>query len=178
MSNTRKITYTAVGAAVASVCLFLTNFGWLKVSLLMAAALCYYIVCCKCGFFYGVAVVGVSLLLVFLTWGMTPLSSAFLLTVLVFAPYALLSYFVRGLYYTKWQTALIRLSAVAVFANLVLVGVWFVAKAVAGAIAIDILFLSGKLGGYAVLALLFTLFTLVFDLLFNQLSIRLLKLLK
>ena len=178
MSKTRKITYTAVGAAVASVCLFLTNFGWLKVSLLMAAALCYYIVCCKCGFWYGVLDVAVSLLLVFLTWGMTPLSSAFLLTVIVFAPYALLSYFIRRLYYTKWQTALIRLAAVTVFANVVLVGVWFAAKGNAGAIAVNILSYAGRLGGYAVLALLFTLFTLVFDLLFNQLSIRLLKLLK
>ncbi|MDE7395651.1 MAG: hypothetical protein K2M95_06005 [Clostridiales bacterium] len=174
MSSTRKITYTAVGAAVAAVCLFLTNFGWLKISLLMAAALCYYIVCCKCGFGYGVADVAVSLLLVFFTGGLTPLSSAFLLTAIVFAPYALLSYFIRKLYYTKWQTALIRLGAVAVFANLALVGVWFAAKW----IAVDVLTIAGRLGGYAVLALLFTVFALVFDLLFNQLSIRLLKLLK
>lgn len=174
MSNTRKVTYSAVGAAIAAVCLFLTNFGWLKVSLLMAAALCYYIVCCKCGLWYGIADVGISLLLVFFTGGVTPLSSAFLLTAIVFAPYALVSYFMRKLYYTKWQTALIRLAIVTVFANLALIGVWFTAKW----IAIDVLSIAGKLGGYAVLAVVFTLFMLVFDLLFNQLSIRLIKLLK
>lgn len=77
MNKTRKITYSAVGAAIAALCVFLTNFGWLKVSLLMFAALCYYIVACKCGIWYGIAGIAVSLLIAFFTGGVTVLSSAF-----------------------------------------------------------------------------------------------------
>lgn len=43
---------------------------------------------------------------------------------------------------------------------------------------VDIVAMAGKVGGYAVCAMLFTLFVLVFDLLFNQLSIRIVKLIK
>ncbi len=175
MSHTRKITYTAVGAALASIFVFLTNFGWLKVSFLMAAALVYFLVCCKCGIWYGLADVAISLLLVFFTAGVTPLSSAFLLTAFIFAPYAIIAYFMRKLYYTKWRSALLRLGIVAVFANLALLGVWLCAKWIT---TFDIPALAGKIGGYAVLALLFTVFALAFDFLFNQLSLRLLKLLK
>ena len=164
-----------MGAAVSAVCVFLTNFGWLKVSLLMFAALCYFIVCVKCGIGYGIADIFVSMLVAFFALGITPLSSAFLLNALIFAPFSLLCYFIRKLYYTKWQTAVLRLVIMAAFANLSLVGVWFTAKWIT---TIDILTVAANLGGYAVLAMLFTLFTLVFDLLFNQLSIRICKLIK
>ena len=175
MNRTRKITYTAVGAALSAVFVCLTHLGWLKVSFLMAAALCYYIVCCKCGILYGLSNVAISLLAAFFTGGVTPMSSAFLLDALVFAPFAVLAYLIRKLYYTRVSTAFIRLAVMAVFANVALCVVWFVAK---GVIDIDIVKISAKVGGYPVLAMLFTLFTLTFDLLFNQLSIRILKLLK
>lgn len=175
MNKTRKLTYTAVGAAVSAVCVFLTNFGWLKVSLLMFAALCYYIVFVKCGLAYGIADIVVSMLVAFFALGITPLSSAFLLNAFIFAPFSLLCYFIRKLYYTKWQTALIRLVVMAAFANLALIGVWFTAKWIT---TIDILTIAANIGGYGVLAMLFTLMALVFDLLFNQLSIRICKLIK
>lgn len=175
MSHTRKVTYTAVGAAISAVCVFLTNFGWLKVSLLMAAALCYYIVFYKCGLWYGIADIAISLLIAFFAFGMTPLSSAFLLTALLFAPFALLAYLVRKLLYTRVPTALIRMAVMAGFANLSLCALWFTAKWVT---TIDIVAIASRLGGYPVLALVFTLFVLSFDLLFNQLSIRIVKLLK
>ena len=164
-----------MGAALSAVCVCLTHLGWLKVSFLMAAALCYYIVCVKCGVLYGVSNIVISLLAAFFTGGVTPLSSAFLLDALVFAPFAVLSYCIRKLYYTRVSTAFIRLGIMAVFANVSLCVVWFVAK---GIIDIDIVKIAAKLGGYPVLAMLFTLFALTFDLLFNQLGIRILKLLK
>lgn len=164
-----------MGAAISAVCVFLTNFGWLKVSLLMCAALCYYIVCVKCGILYGIADIFVSLLITFFAGGVTLLSSAFLLDALVFAPFAILSYCIRKLYYTKWQTAFLRLGIMAAFANLALCAVRFVAKWIT---TIDIVAIASRLGGYPLLALLFTLFALVFDLLFNQLSIRICKLIK
>ncbi len=175
MSHTRKITYSAVGAAISAVCVCLTNFGWLKVSLLMFAALCYYIIFIKCGLFYGLADIAISLLVAFFAFGITPLSSAFLLDSLIFAPFSLLCYIIKKLYYTKWQTALIRLVIMAAFANASLVAVWFTAKWIT---TIDIFMIASRIGGYAVLAMLFTLFALIFDFLFNQLSIRIVKLIK
>ena len=175
MSKTRKITYTAVGAAISAVCVCLTNFGWLKVSLLMAAALCFYIVFCKCGVWYGLGDIVISLAVAFFAFGITPLSSAFLLTALLFAPFSLLAYLIRKLYYTRVATAFIRLGIMAVFANLSLCALWFTAKWIT---TIDIVAIAGKIGGYPVLALLFTLFTLTFDLLFNQLCIRILRYIK
>lgn len=174
MNRTRKITYSAVGAAVAAVCVFLTNFGWLKVSLLMCAALCYYIICVKCGFWYGFGGIVVSLLIAVFVGGVFSFS-AFILDALVFAPFALLSYFIRKLYYTKWQTFLARMAIMAVFANLALCAIWFCAKWVT---TIDIVAIAGKVGGYPLLALIFTALALVFDILFNQLSIRVVKLIK
>ena len=96
MNGTRKLTYTAVGAAISAVCVFLTNFGWLKVSLLMFAALCYYIVFVKCGFLHGLADIAVSMLVAFFALGITPLSSAFLLNALIFAPFSVLCYFISN----------------------------------------------------------------------------------
>ena len=52
---------------------------------------------------------------------------------------------------------------------------WFTAKWIFEGLVTD---MAAKVGGYAVLAMLFTLFMCVFDLLFNQLSIRIVKMLK
>lgn len=169
MRKTRKITYSAVGAAISAICVFLTNFGWLKVSLLMAAALCYYVIFVKCGPLYGFMDIAVSMLITFFAFGTTPLSSAFLLTALVFAPYAFLCYCIRPLHYTRWQTALLRIVCIIAFANLSLCGVWFTAEWIFDGLVTQ---LAGRVGGYAVLALLFTVCALLFDFLFNQLSIR------
>ena len=176
MNKTRKITYTAVGAAVSAVCVFLTNFGWLNVSLLMAAALCYYVVCCKCNLWYGVACIVVSLGLAAAVGGVFSFS-AFFLDAFIFAPFALISYAIRSWYYTRWQTALLRLLVMAVFANVALVAVWFTAQALL-ITTINIAAIAAKVGGYAVFALIFTAMSLVFDFLFNQLSIRIIKILK
>lgn len=173
-SGSRKITYSAVGAAVAAVCVFLTNFGWLKVSLLMCAALCYYIVCVKCGFWYGVAGIAVSLLVAVCVGGVFGLS-ALILNAFVFAPFALLSYAIRKLYYVRVKTAFLRLEIMAAFANVALCVVWFTAKWVT---TIDVVAVASRVGGYPLLALIFTALTLLFDFLFNQLSIRMIKLIK
>lgn len=173
MKTSKKIAYAAVGAAVSAVCVFLTNIVPLRVTLLMLAALCYYIVLDKCGIVYGLLGIAAGLIICFAMFG--GLSSAFLLTAFIFAPYAILGYFIRKLYYTKWQTALLRVGITAAFANVALVAVWFTAKWITN---IDIIAIASRVGGYAVLAIIFTALALVFDVLFNQLSIRLLKLIK
>lgn len=156
-------------------CVVLTNYVPLRVSLLMFAALCYYIIFCKCGLLFGLLDIAVSLLLTFFIGAMSPLTPAFLLTAVVFAPYALISYAMKKLYYTKWQTALVRIAVIVVFANLALLFVWLLAAYIT---SIDIAAILAAVGGYAVLAVIVTALTLVFDFLFNQLSIRLLKLIK
>lgn len=176
MSRTRKITYSAVGAAVSSLCVYLTNFGWLKVSLLMVAALCYYLIAVKCGLLYGLADIAVSLLITFFAGGVTIFSYAFLADAVVFAPYAIACYFMRKLYYGRWKTALIRLAIVAAFSNLAFCGLWFSAGYFVS--VMDIRGMASSVGGYVVLDLIFTGFALAFDFLFNQLSMRLAKFMK
>lgn len=174
MNRSRKITYSAVGAAIAAILVVLTNFGWLKVSLLMGAALSYYIVMDKCGVWYGLATVLVSLIVAVSLGGVMSFS-AFILDGLIFAPFAVLSYFIRKLYYTNWKTALLRLGIMIVFANLSLCAVWFTAEWIT---TVKIGYICSRLGGYPILALVFTAMALVFDFLFNQLSYRVVKLIK
>lgn len=173
--QTKKLTICAVGAAVSAVCVFITNIVPLSFSLLMFAALCYYIVFLKSGFMYGVVGIVASLLLTFFTGGLTILSPAFLLTAIVFAPFSILAYFIRNFYFTKVKTALIRIAIIIVFANVSLAIVWQVATWIT---SIDLLAIADLVGGYWVFAIIFTVLTVVFDFLFNQLSIRLVKMIK
>lgn len=176
MSNSRKITYSAVGAAISSLCVYLTNFGWLKVSLLMVAALCYFLIALKCGLFYGLMDIAVSLLIAFLAGGVTVFSYAFLADAIVFAPYAIVCYFMRKLPYNNWRTALIRLAIVLAFSCAAFCGLWF--SAIHFADMMDIRGWSEMVGGYIVLNIIFTAFALVFDVLFYNLSTLVAKYIK
>ena len=176
MSNTRKITYSAVGAAISSLCVYLTNFGWLKVSLLMVAALCYYLIAVKCGLFYGLMDIAVSLLITFFAGGISIFSYAFLADVTVFAPYAVICYFMRKLQYNNWRTALIRLAAVLAFSCAAFCGLWF--SAIHFTHIMNIHVWADIVGGYAVLNIIFTAFALVFDVSFYHLATLLSKYIK
>ena len=173
-SSTKKLTIAAIGAAVSAVCVFLTNIVPIGVTLLLFATLCYYLVLCKCGLLYGLLDIAASLLLTFFTGGVSVLSSAFLLTAVVFAPYSLLAYGLRKLYYTKWRHALIRIAVMIVFANVTLVGVWFLGQWITN---VNVGAMADKLGGYAVLAVVYTGVAVLSDFLCNQIGIKLLRLL-
>lgn len=178
MRRTRKITYSAVGAAISSLCVCLTNFGWLKVSLLMVAALCYYLIAVKCGILYALADIAISLLLAFLIFGVTIFSYAFLADAVLFAPYAILCYFIRKLYYNNWKTILIRIAVVTAFSCLAFCGLWFCAKLIFFSDMMDIRGWAAAVKGYAVLNIIFVAFALSFDFLFYQLAVRVAKYIK
>ena len=161
---------------MSSLCVFLTNFGWLKVSLLMVAALCYYLIAVKCGLLFGLIEIAVSLIITFFAGGVTIFSYAFLADAVVFAPYALACYFMRKIGYNNWKYILIRLAIVLAFSCLAFCGLWFSAKYFEG--IMNIHGWADAVGGYVVLNLIFTAFTLVFDFLFYTLSVRLMKFIK
>ena len=142
----------------------------------MAAALCYYLIAVKCGLLFGILDIAVSLLITFFAGGVTVFSYAFLADAVVFAPYAIACYFLRKLGYNNWKSVLIRLSIVVAFSCLAFCGLWFSAKYFVN--MMDIRGWANAVGGYAVLNLIFTAFTLVFDFLFYMLSARLSKYIK
>ncbi len=174
VSSTKKITVSAVATALASVCIILTNFIPLRVTLLMFAAGCFYMVFDKAGIVYGLITIAASILISFFT---KPFSSAFFLTAIVFAPYSLIAYFMRRLYYTHIKSALIRLAVAAVFANLAFCALYFMVKLLAVSLDFAVMDIVGRLG-YALVALILTVFFMLFDVVFNQVVLRLGKLIK
>lgn len=157
--------------AIATVCIILTNIIPLRISLLMFAALCYYIAFEKSGWIFGCLAIVASLLIAFFSFG---ISSSFLLTSIVFAPYSILTFGIKKFYYTKPVTAAIRVVIMIVFANIALMLIFFLAKY----IAFDFTEAISILHGYFVLAIIVSVLFVIFDFLFNQLSIRLCKLIK
>ena len=174
VSSTKKITVSAVATALASVCIILTNFVPLRVTLLMFAAGCFYLVFDKAGIVYGLITIAASILISFFT---KPFSSAFFLTCLVFAPYSLIAYFIRKLYYTRVKTALIRLAVMIVFANLAFGAIYLMIKFLTISIDFSVADIVGKLG-YPLVALILSVFFMLFDVVFNQVVLRFGKLIK
>ena len=173
-ANTKKITVSAVATALASVCIILTNFIPLRITLLMFAAGCFFVAFDKAGIVFGLITIAASILISFFT---KPFSSAFFLTAIVFAPYSLVAYFMRKLYYTNLKGAAIRLAVSAVFANVAFAAIWLLIKFVGIAIDFSVADVIGKLG-YFLVALILTVFFMLFDVVFNQVTLRLTKLIK
>ena len=172
--RTRQITVSAVATALASVCIILTNFIPLRVTLLMFAAGCFFVAFDKAGIVFGLLTIAASILISFFT---KPFSSAFFLTAIVFAPYSLIAFFMRKLYYTNLKGAVIRLAVSAVFANIAFAAIWLLIKFASVAIDFSVAEVVGKLG-YFLVALILTVFFMLFDVVFNQVTIRLTKLIK
>jgi hypothetical protein len=163
-SQTRKIAVAAVAAALSSVCIILTNFIPLRITLLMFAAACYFFAFDKGGAAHGLLCIAASLLISFFT---RPFSSAFFLTVTVFAPYSLAAYLMRKLYYTRPRQMAVRVAVMAAFSNLAFMGVYFLARF----IDFDIMSVVDRFG-YAAVTVALTAFCILFDIVFNQLTLR------
>ncbi len=174
VTTTKKITVSAVATALASVCIILTNFIPLRVTLLMFAAGCFYIVFDKAGIVYGLLTIAASILISFFT---KPFSSAFFLTAIVFAPYSLIAYFMRKLYYTHIKPALIRLAVMAVFSNLTFCALYLMVKFLTISLDFAVTDIVGRLG-YALVAVILTVFFMLFDVVFDQVVLRFGKLIK
>jgi len=105
MKTTRKITYAAVCAALAAVCIIAARFLPVKFVPLMFASVCFF-VALKCGFFWGLLSMAAAILLTFF-WGGN-IDLAILLTGFLFAPYSIIAYFMQKLSYRKPLQAVIR----------------------------------------------------------------------
>ncbi|MDR2201569.1 MAG: hypothetical protein LBP26_02200 [Clostridiales bacterium] len=173
-SPTRRLAVAAVSAALAAVMIVLTNVLPLRVTLLMFAAVCYYIAFEKSGTVYGLLSIAASVLIAFFTG---QISSAFILTCIIFAPYSFLAYLMRNLYYTRRAHLAVRAAVVAVFAALVFAALYLLVNAAAVTIAFDLASLASRLGAVP-LAVLFIILSVVFDVVFTQVAIRLSKLIK
>ena len=160
-SRSIKIAVAAVGASLAAVLILLTRVLPLWMSLLALAAVCYYIVFEKAGIVAGLLCIAAASALGFI---LGPGAGAFLNLVL-FAPYAILTYFIRGFRYDKVKTAAIRAAIIIVFANLIFMAVFFLADAAFK--ELNLLELLDRIaGGYLTAAVLITLIGIVIDVFF------------
>ncbi len=174
-AGARRIAYAGVATALSSVCIILTNFLPLRISLLMLSAVCYYIAFSKSGILYGFLTIGASILISFFT---KPFSSAFFLNILIFAPYSVLAFFIKKLYYTSVKTLLIRAAIIIAFSSLAFFAVFAIVKFLSQSyIDFAILDFTSQYG-YILINVLICIMFLIFDFIFNQLCIRLTKLIK
>jgi len=166
----------AVGAALAVVLLVLANFFFIvAASFLVLAAVSYYIVFEKAGIVHGVLCILVATGISF-AFGF---SGAQILNLLLFAPYSVIAYFMRHWKYDdkkKWKWLPLRILVVIVFANLVLMGVFFLAGFMTSELQIhDII---ETFGGYVVVAVLVSLGMIAVDILFYLTSTAICKRMK
>lgn len=89
------------------------------------------------------------------------LSTTFLLAAIVFYPYCIVAYYIRGFGYKGVGIAL-RLSAVAAVANVGLAAMYYLTKY----LVFDISVICEALGGYIVLAIIYTVIFWIFDFVF------------
>lgn len=171
ITNTRKITYSAVATTLSIVAMALTLVLPLKISLLLVCSVCYYLILEKCKLVYGLLTIAASLLIMFFIGGF---SSPFILNAIIFAPYSILAYYIKRFRHNKAATCAIREVIVVAFANLALMGVFFLMKYV----SFDIAGVISNLGGYWVLAIIISVFAIVFDFLFVQIEFRLCQVIK
>lgn len=121
LKRTRKITYAAVCAALAAICIIAAKFLPLKFTPLMLASVCFF-VALQCGFGLGLFSMAAAMLLSFF-WGGIDLTV--LLTGFLFAPYSIIAYFIQKLTYKKPVQAVVRAGIVTVVLNAALAAIVF-----------------------------------------------------
>lgn len=176
VQGARKATYAAAAAAIGAVCSLMAIYLPTKVMPLVMTAFCFYVVFDRCGWMYGFITEAVVLLLTFFLSGVA-FNVTFVLLALVFVPYAPVAYLLRQIRYRGIGRILLRVLAVAAFANVALVCVYFTVVNVTLP-GLDIPAAVGKVGGYWVLALLLTPIAVSVDFLFTQMSVLIGKILK
>lgn len=171
---THKLTVAAVCTALAVIMCVLTAYLPLSFMPLYLAAFCIFLACKRSGIAYGVLCAVASVALMFL---MTGLSVKWLMFILVFAPYGIVTNFIDKLVYTKIKPAALRVVIVIVFFNVTLGALYAIVLNVAtvGLEGLNVLDYAGKVGGYAVLAIIATAVLLPLDFIFSSMSRVVLK---
>lgn len=109
---TRRITYSAVCTAIAVTVILISHFSPMRIVPLILASLAFYIAFVRCGALYGIVTVAVSVLICFFVSG---INTTFLFLCVVFAPYALIAFFMHKLSYKIMWQAIVRFAVTAVF---------------------------------------------------------------
>ena len=179
LSNGRKISYAAVGTAIAVVMMVLTCYLPVTVAPLVMISLCYNIVSEKCGLGYGILTILASVGLGFLCC--IGSIGVMIVVVVVFVPYSLLCLPMKRLDYSSVKKAAIRIVIIAAFAALAVQFVFLLGANVAG--YIDLAALMSDIGGsfaigYIVVTLVAVILFVCIDLLFINVGKQIVKKLK
>ena len=171
--QTKKLTTAAVCTALAVIMCAATAYLPLSFMPLYLAAFCIFLASKRGGLVYGLLCAAASIGLMFLMSGLTV---KWLMFVLIFAPYGVLSVALEKLTYFKWKTALIRAAIAIAFFNLTVGVVYLIATNVLTVgLDININIWVSKVGGYAVLAVIATAVLVSLDFMFCALSVTVLK---
>ena len=152
----KAIAVAAVGTALSLVFMLISNFvPVIRTTPLILACIAIQIVFMISGLVAGILSMMASLGICFAFSG---LNSTFLISALLFYPYCLVTYFIRNYGY-KGFGILIRLAVSGAIANISLAAMFFLTKY----LFFDLGEVCTLLGGYGVLAVIFTIIIWIFD---------------
>lgn len=171
--QTKKLTTAAVCTAIAVIMCAATAYLPLSFMPLYLAAFCIFLACKRGSLPYGLLCAAATIGLMFLMSGLTV---KWLMLVLIFAPYGIVTVFLDKLSYFKVKSAIIRAVIAIVFFN-VTVGVVYAIVVNVLTIGIDVNISEwvGRVGGYAVFAVIATVVLVPLDFMFGTLSATVLK---
>lgn len=169
--TTRKLTYTASCVAIGLIGVAVARYTTANLVPLALTALCLYICLCRCGIVYGLVGMSATVALAFLICN---LSASFFFLVVIFVPYSLAAYFMRGLTYSKPIEAVVRLVvSLAVFVA-AFTALAFMLDFIAGTMITTIIEKIGVVWAGVLVCLV----ALPVDLLFSHFAAKVLKMLK
>lgn len=171
--QTKKLTTAAVCTALAVIMCAMTAYLPLSFMPLFLAAFCIFLACKRGSIVYGLLCAAASIGLMFL---MSGLSVKWLMFVLIFAPYGIVTVFLEKLSYFKVKTAIVRAAIAIVFFN-VTVGVVYAIAVNVLTVGIDVNISDwvDMVGGYAVFAIIATVVLVPLDFIFAALGVTVLK---
>lgn len=171
-TQTKKLTTAAVCTALAVIMCAMTAYLPLSFMPLFIAAFCIFLACKRGSVPYGILCAIASAGLMFL---MSGLSVKWLVFVVVFMPYGVVTAFMDKLGYFKVKTAVIRAIAAIIYFNLTVVIVYLIVTNATVGLDINVTDWVGRLGGYALFAVVATVVLVPLDVVFFVLSDTVLK---
>ena len=168
---TRRVTYSAVCTAIAVSVILISQFSPMRIVPLILASLAFYIAFVRCGVIYGAVTVAVSVIICFFVSGIT---TTFLFLCIVFAPYALIAFFMRKLSYRVMWQAVVRLAVTAAFFAVCFVVMVLLVDYIAGTSLMALIEKIGKVWAGVIIVVA----ALPVDFFFCYASDRIIKLLK
>ncbi len=170
--QTKKLTTAAVCTALAVIMCAMTAYLPLSFMPLFIAAFCIFTACKRGSVPYGILCAIASAGLMFL---MSGLSVKWLIFVIVFMPYGIVTAFIDKLGYFKVKTAVIRAILAIAYFNLTVGIVYLIVINATVGLDINVTDWVSTLGGYAVFAVVATVVLVPLDVVFCVLSDTVLK---